>query len=201
MIRPMLDTDQPPLMLAKAFPRTPLAATYADLVDAPMLGKLAAAGWEQVILIDRGLGDLTGRASIIDVEAKARTPADVPKWYDEQHGKGIRYLTTYCNQTTLPAVDAAMGDREFWRWVARLDGVCWIPGHQPGHAPAAIQTTNAAWLGFHADLSLVFEDNWHPQPAPAGPDVPQAVRTAADHLATIAGELAATQQLLRQVTG
>jgi hypothetical protein len=201
MIRVMLDTDQPALLLTAAFPRAPIVATYADLVGAPMLGKLAAAHWDQILLIDRGLGDLTGRASIIDVEAHADKASAAPAWYDEQLAKGVRYLTVYCDQSTLPAVNAAMGARDFWRWVARLDGICWIPGHTPGHAPAAIQTTPAAWLGFHADLSLVFRDNWNPAPAPSAPNVPQAVRTAADHLAQIAGELAATQQLLRQVTG
>jgi hypothetical protein len=201
MIRLMLDTDQPALLLTAAFPRAPIVATYADLIDAPTLGKLTAARWDQILLIDRGLGDLTGRASIIDVEAKARTPGDAPGWYDEQLAKDVPYLTAYCNQSTLPAVDAAMGDRPFWRWVARLDGICWIPGRTPGHAPAAIQTTPEPWLGFHANMSHVFKDNWHPAPAPSAPNVPQAVRTAADHLAQIAGELAATQQLLRQVTG
>jgi hypothetical protein len=201
MIRLMLDTDQPALLLTAAFPRAPIVATYADLVDAPTLGKLDAAHWDQVLLIDRGLGDLTGRASVLDVEAKARTPGDAPGWYDQQHAKGVRYLTVYCDQDNLPAVNAAMGARDFWRWIARDDGICWIPGRTPGHAPAAIQTTNSAQLGFHADLSLVFKDNWNPAPAPSAPNVPQAVKTAADHLAQIAGELAATQQLLRQVTG
>lgn len=199
MMRAMLDTDQPHLMLTSTYPRAAIGATYADLVDDTMLKQLEAQ-WPQIVLIDRGLGDKTGRASVLDIEKGTVGPADFPEWYDRQHKAGVKHLTAYANQTTMPTVQTAAGDRTFFRWYARLDGYGWIPGYTPGLRPAAIQTTPSAWLGFHADLSLVFEDDWHPQPTPTPPpsSVVPAVKTAADQAASLAGEMAALAALLQK---
>ena len=163
-IRVMLDTDTP-LMLK---PLAAILATYADLIDAAQLAQLEVA-WGQVVLIDRGLGDPLGKASVIDVEAHARGAAAVPGWYDAKHAAGVKHPTVYADRSTMPAVDTAAGARPISRWYATLDGTAFGPGHTPGIAPAAIQILGAAQLGYHADLSLVFEDGWNPAPAAAAP--------------------------------
>jgi hypothetical protein len=167
MMRVMLDTDQP-WQLTNTGIRAGLLATYADLITQTKLAVLEK-DWPRVVLIDRGLGDPLGKASVIDIERGTHGPADAPGWYDRQKRAGIRYLTVYCNRATLPAVNAAMGHRAYFRWIATLDGTAHIGGFTPGLGPAAVQTLGAAALGFHADLSLVLEPHWHPAPHPTPP--------------------------------
>ena len=162
MIRTMLDSDD----LAALGHVTPLIATYADLFPTHNLlaGFLAAHPGQQAVFIDRALGDRLGIASVLDIEAGADGPAALPGWYDRQHGRGIRYLTAYSDRSTLPAVIQAGGRRHVYHWVATLDGTMVIAGFAPLAAPAVVQCLGEAQLGVHADLSLVLEDQWHPQP-------------------------------------
>ena len=160
MIRAMLDSDD----LAALGHVTPLIATYADLfpTHAALHGFLASHPGQQVVLIDRALGDPLGVASVLDIEAHADGVGKLPGWYDRQHGRGIHYLTAYCDRSTLPAVIQAGGHRHVYHWVATLDGTVVIGGFAPLAAPAAVQCLGEAQLGVHADLSLVLEDQWHP---------------------------------------
>lgn len=116
-------------------------------------------------LIDRGLGDPTGRANIIDVETGARKPADIPGWYDTQNKSNIPYLTAYCNRANLDAVNAAIGSLPIWRWVATLDGTLHIAGWQPPSGPAAVQFANSSMAGFHVNVSIVWRNDWSPSKA------------------------------------
>lgn len=156
--RVMYDTDQP----ASLQPRAAILATYADLATVTLRAELARA-WPLVLWIDRGQGDPMGLATIIDIETGTHAVGDAAPWFDREHATGKKFLTVYCNRSTLPLVDAAMGARPFYRWVATLDGTTHIDGHRAGFGPAAVQNLSAAMLGFHADGSLVFEDSWHPQ--------------------------------------
>ena len=167
-MRVMLDTDTPAELTKGSKVRAPILATYADLVGAVMLAQLRAS-WAQVLLIDRGLGDPLGKASIIDVERGTHSAADAPAWYDRQHKAGVKYLTVYANRASQGAANAAMGKRPFYRWIATLDGTAHVPPYAAGTAPAAVQILSAAQLGFHADLSLVLEPWWQPAPAAAPP--------------------------------
>lgn len=155
-IRFMLDTD----VLDDLTPRAELLATYADLVT-DLAALQAKFPNSQIILIDRGLGDPTGQATIFDVEPGALTPEQAADGYDRQKAKGLRDLTVYCDRNTLPAVDQAMGDRVFYRWIATLDGTVAISGFTPLERPAAVQCFSAAMLGVHGDGSLVLDDDWH----------------------------------------
>jgi|SRR5215831_14964453 len=200
MIRVMLDTDDSAQLTATPI-RAAILATYADQVDAGVLADLKRS-WPQVVLIDRGMGDPLGRASVIDVEKGARLPGDVPAWISHQRARGIKYLTVYANRSTMPSVDSVMAGHGagFYRWYATDDGTAHIAGYRPGLTPAAVQIAGADSLGFHADLSLAFEDQWHPAPAAAPPPaaawVAQAVALAASVQAdshTLAGLLEAHQ--------
>jgi len=159
----MLDTDD--LAALPGGVRADLLAYYADLVHTPADLAALEARWPAVVLIERGLGDPLGLASAIDVEQHAEGVAAVKPWAAAQGAHGVRYLAVYANRSTMPAVDAAGWTG--YRWYATLDGTAHIDGRPAGLAPAAVQCLSAAMLGFHADLSLVFEDGWHPSP-PAG---------------------------------
>ena len=179
MIRVMLDTDQPEQLTGSKI-RAPILATYADLMGPPASLLDLRKEWPQVVLIDRGLGDPRGLATVIDIERGTHGPGDAPAWYDRQHKAGLHHLTVYCDRAILPAVNAAMGARSYFRWVATLDGTAHVAPFTPGQGPAAVQILPADRLGFHADLSLVLEDWWHPAPAPRPPLPPDVAKALLD---------------------
>src|SRR5689334_19515855 len=102
MIRVMLDTDQSDQLTASKI-RAPILATYADQVDARVLADLKSS-WEQVVLIDRGLGDPLSKATVIDIERGTHVPGDAAAWYDRQHAAGLRHLTVYSGRDAMPAI-------------------------------------------------------------------------------------------------
>jgi len=187
-IRFMIDTDD----LSVLTDHVQLQATYSDLVTDPatLAGKFPHS---IIIYIDRGLGDPGDKATIFDVERGALTVAQAVNEYDRKHAQGIRELTVYCDRSTLPAVNAAFGARQVYRWVATLDGTAHIDGHKPLESPAAVQCLSAAMLGIHADGSLVFQDGWHRQAEVADPKVVKADLTA------IGGELSKTAADLHEL--
>lgn len=183
MVRIMLDTDN----LADLDGRFELLATYSDLVPdtAALAGLRARFPDSEIVLIDRGLGDPTGQASIADIEPGALGAGALPRWVAEKKAAGIRYLTGYCDRDNLPGVEA-IARHQIWHMVATLDGTCHIAGFTPMRGPAVVQILGEQQLGVHADLSLVLEDGWHPrdQPAaeaaqPAAPPAPAADLDAA----------------------
>jgi len=155
----MLDTDD----LSKLTDTVPLLATYSDLVPDPAKLRATLPG-AQLILIDRHIGDPSGEASVLDIEPGADSVAELPGWLERKRAAGVEFLTSYSDRDTLPAIDA-LGDKgKCFRWVATLDGTSHIAGYTPLVSPAAIQTTGSTALDYHADLSLVFDGRWHPQP-------------------------------------
>jgi hypothetical protein len=174
-IRVMLDSD----VIGDLDGHCELVATYSDLAtDYEALQDQFPHS--VVVLIDRGLGDPTGRASVADVQTGAMTVDQFPAWYDRKHKAGVRYLTAYCNRSTLAALDAVLGNRKPYRWLATLDGTCHIDGFQPLHGPAAVQILGANSVGVHCDLSLVMEDGWHPTPITVPVTKFTAAQTARD---------------------
>jgi hypothetical protein len=156
-IRFMLDTDN----LADLTEHAELLATYADLVP-DFHAEQRKYPRSILILIDRGLGDPSGMASVFDIERGADTVSAAVARYDVQAAKGIKYLTAYHDRADTDTVRAAFGTRKPYHWIATLDGTATITGFKPLHEPAAIQCFGAALLGYHADGSLVLEDTWHP---------------------------------------
>ena len=164
MIRVMLDSD----VLADLDGHAELLATYSDLIhNAADLEALKARHPDsEIVLIDRGTGDPTGEATVIDIETGAFGVDHVPGWVREKKIAGKKYLTGYCDRDNLPGVQAIEG-QGIWHWVATDDGTCHIQGFRPLHGPAVVQILGEGALGVHADLSLVFEDGWHPSTAAA----------------------------------
>lgn len=170
-IRVMLDTDTPTQLAVQA----ELLATYADL-HTPQLEQLLLGRHSGVVWIDRGLGDPANVATVLDVEAHSAGATAVPSWLDRQVSLGHRGAAVYCNRSTLDQVNTEAGQRPFRHWIARLDGIATVPGFTPGRTPAAVQVMGAAALGFHADLSLVYADDWHPTfMAPVPPSTAEAI--------------------------
>jgi hypothetical protein len=162
-VRIMLDSDD---LAAIPSGVAPLIATYADLF--PTLTALhefeQAHPASEVVLIDRALGDPLGLASIADVESGALSPDQLPGWFDKKTAANVRYLTVYCDRDNLAACDAALGDRNHWRWIATLDGTAFLDlaGYTPLRRPAVIQCLGSNDVGIDCDLSLVMNPNWHP---------------------------------------
>jgi hypothetical protein len=157
MIRLACDSDD-----LSALIHTEIVLTYTDLIrnDAEHQALKGRFPGSVVELIDRGLGDPTGRSTLIDVESGARRPADVPGWFDKQHKAGLRWLTVYGTSSTLSAVSVVMGKREgWWRWFAMWGNGLAVPGHQL----AMLQFASDEMLGAKVDLSIVRNDDWHPQ--------------------------------------
>lgn len=156
-IRFMLDSDN----IADLDPVAELLATYSDLVPDP---KALQAKFPDnvIVLIDRGIGDPSGQASVFDIERGTMTIAQARAEYDRKHAAGVPYLTGYVNRTNLDAFDQAFKGTDVWRWIATLDGTSHIAGIRALHQPAAIQCLPESDLGIHADGSLVFEDRWNP---------------------------------------
>lgn len=188
MIRLMFDSDNP-----DSIPVNGIAATYSDLV--PDMDALAARRAKfplGLVLIDRGHGDPTGQASIIDVETGLHAVADAAPWYDRQLAAGIPYLTVYANRSTYPAINTAMGSRNFYRWITTLDGTMHIAGYTPGKRPALVQFATEQMLGFHCDASVIWADTWHPEFPPA-PTTWPGVQTVLDEMDNLAAELVSTR--------
>lgn len=78
-----------------------------------------------------------------------------------------------------------MGSRSFYRWVATLDGTM----RPNGQTYTAVQFAGASQAGINVDVSIVYDEKWHPSSAPswAGDALTQAkaVITAATALEQI----------------
>lgn len=178
MARLMFDSD-----VIADLPRNTMCATYADLIhDHASLDNLRAEFRHGLLLIDRH-GDPLDVADILDVERGLHGVSDAPAWLDHRQSQG-KTGTLYCNRSTLPQLDAAVGTRHHFRWIATLDGTMHISGFKAGKTPAAIQFANAATLNFHCDGSVVWQDGWHPSP-----DVWQGSNTLLHGLQTILTDL------------
>ena len=162
MIRFAIDTDQPDKLTS----HVELLMTYSDLV--PDYAAISARfPQSKVLLIDRGLGDPTGLASIFDIERGTLNDAQAIRRYDEQQAKGVPFLTVYHDRSSADQVKAAFHPRQPWHIYATLDGTAHITGYTPLEGPAAVQCLSAGELGYHADGHLVFEDAWNPTRFPA----------------------------------
>jgi hypothetical protein len=194
-IRIALDSDELSVFSAPCN----IILVYSDLID-------DAAGFErahpgkQVAYIDRGMGDPGNKATVADVERYALRVADLAEWYDRKAAARLPYLTYYCDRSTLGSVQAVIGGRHMWRWIATLDGTIAIPGFVPLQGPELVQCLPSSMIGIHADLSLVLSPSW--RPSPVSEDLAAALagcQNTARDLASAAAALAAVQAKLRQL--
>lgn len=161
-----------------------VALTYSDLVPTRAELIKLEQRWPVVVLIDRGTGDPTGLASVLDVERGAATVAQAPGWYDERVKAGIRWPTIYVNRANMAAVNAAMAGRMFYRWIATLDGTMRVAEHPAAmvqFAPAS--AAGQPGTGWHADATVIRQSGWHPAPGPNVAKLRSALEAARAELA------------------
>jgi hypothetical protein len=193
MIRTALDSDMPGDMTGNV----DFLLTYSDLVTDP-------AGYErqrpaqQVVYIDRGLGDPDNKATIIDIERGALTVEHLPDWYDAKVRARLPFLTYYCNRSTIASVMAVMGGRHMYRWIATLDGTVAVAGFTPMQSPDLVQILPASSIGIHADLSLILCETWRPtMPASRVTHALLQLQDAARAIAPVAAQIVAAENVIR----
>lgn len=166
----MFDSDTPDLLLKVSAPGQRLA-TYTDLLTPAFI---TAAG-DRLVGIDRGHGDPHGKAVVVDIERGLYTPQSGAQRIRELVAAGGRQVTAYCNRSNYAAVDQALGGLHVHHWVSTLDGTL-VPA---GEHEVAVQFAGAAQLGFHADISIVWNDQWLTPTLPTVPKVPAGIVNAA----------------------
>lgn len=160
MYRLACDSDN----LAALVP-TPVILTYADMfaTHAELDALRDRFPGSMVKLIDRGLGDPAGIASAVsisDTEAGARTVADSVLLIRQWIAVGRSFPTAYANRSTMPLIiNALAGVKGWWKWWATLDGTMRIPGHESD----MVQFAGSNLTGGHYDLTVIYNDAWHPQ--------------------------------------
>lgn len=187
MPRLMIDSDDTALLLQPRFAGMTLGA-YADIVTPEQVAQ--AAG--RMVVIDRGLGDPHAIATVADIEPGAHTVesgAALVKQWDAEHRP---FPTAYHDRAQWEAVNAALEGVKFAHWVATLDGTL-VPS---GYYMAVVQFAPAAVLGFHADMSIVWDDGWHPMPGAPSPVALADLEHVAAVVAQGAAQLAAMARKL-----
>lgn len=187
MVSLMLDSDQPAVLLEPRFAGMRIA-TYADLVTPEII---SAAG-DRLIVIDRGDGDPHNLATVADIEPALLSVADGAAKVRQWIAEGRRFPTAYHDRAQWQAVNEALAGEPFHHWVATLDGTL-VPG---GYYMAAVQFAGASVLGFHADISVIWDEGWNP--LPAGPSAAQlaALRQLATSVAQGGAQLLAEVKAL-----
>jgi hypothetical protein len=188
MLRTALDSDN----LAAFTPHTDFILTYSDLVLDAAVFEAAHRG-QQVAYIDRGMGDPGNKASIIDIETGTHTVAELAPWHDFKAAHKVQYLTWYASRDKIDSINAALGGRRMYRWVATLDGTLAIPGFQPLVGPDLVQLLPADKIGVHADFSIVLSPTWRPAPLP--PQMATALTDAQDIGANLVSATASLNRL------
>lgn len=167
----MFDSDNPAVLLSASCEGCRIA-TYADLLTPAIV---AAAGG-RLLVIDRGHGDPLNKATIADIEpgllSVAQGAAKIRQW----KGEGRPYPTAYHDRALEGEVTAALSGVPFWTWLATLDNTL----HPGGYGAAAVQFAGETALGFHADVSIVWDDRWNPLPLGPAASAVSAVKLAAN---------------------
>jgi hypothetical protein len=156
----LFDSDEPAVLLQASLAGARVA-TYADLANPTLVKELGA----RCIWIDRGHGDPLGIASVVDIEPGLYTVAAGVAKVKQMIAEKRPGPAVYHDRNDWPAITSALAGAQVRHWVATLDGTC-LPLAQ---RPAAVQILGAKQVGFHADLSIVWDDTWHPLAPPMLP--------------------------------
>lgn len=101
--------------------------------------------------------DVTGAAPReafwADVETGDIAPEHAPARADQRHAAVGDYGGIYCNRSTLPRVQDAMGDRDYLVWLATLDGSIPTVLPSPGGRLVMVQCYGVDHTGANYDMS------------------------------------------------
>ncbi len=120
----------------------------------------AITAWKGPRVLTCVTGDPAVVSNELDVETGDATPDHVGAWADAQIARGEKYLDIYCNRSSFAAVVANIGRRPVGVRLATLDGT--VLHTFDGHPLVACQALPASMTGANFDLSLVWDDAWHP---------------------------------------
>ncbi|SRR5258708_7701813 len=176
----MFDSDEPAVLLSAACEGCRVA-TYADLVTPAII---AAAG-HRLVVIDRGKGDPHNVATVADIEQGCLTVMDGAAKVRQWIAAGRPFPTAYHNRSIAAQVTAAIGRGRYYTWDATLDGTMRVPGVNL----TAVQIAPASVVGFHADLSIIWDDSWHPLSGGPSPAAVTAVRLAVGQVSSSVAQL------------
>lgn len=153
MVSVMFDSDEPDILLATGLQGCRVA-TYADLLTPALVVQFGP----RLVAIDRGLGDRLGLATVVDIEPNAdsiaRAAALIRQWTTERRPSP----TAYHDRAIWGQVNTAVAGTGCHHWVATLDGTA----SPDGMRPSVVQILGANQVGFHADLSIVWDESFHP---------------------------------------
>lgn len=154
MIRLACDSDR-----LSALAETDVVLTYSDLIAGTTELQALELRFphSEIGLIDRGLGDPTGQATIANIEPGALVPAQMPAWFGAKRAAGWSNVTGYGLAATLAEVEQLAGPHGWWRWFARWGTVLQVPGHPE----AMLQFDNDP--DEHLDWSIIRNPHWHPR--------------------------------------
>lgn len=168
---------------------------WADIQCFYIDGQFAASqaqidAWRGPKVLINVTGDPAHGGDCLDVESGDATPADIPAWYDHQHTLGTRYLTIYSDRNQFAECTNALAGRAAHRWLATLAGP--IITIFDGHPITACQAFGSALTGAHYDLSVAFDQAWHPNGSL------QLTGAELAHLENLAGSVAADVAALQR---
>lgn len=129
-------------------------ATYADLLTQPIVAALRG----RLAVIDRGRGDPLQLAHIADIEDTLLTVAEGAAKIRQWNAEHRPFVTAYHDRAIWAAVEAELAGERHYSWIATLDNTL-LPD---GKRPDIVQAFGAAAIGFHADMSIVWNDAWLP---------------------------------------
>lgn len=176
----MFDSDTPALLSTIQFVPARVA-TYADLLTPAIVAQLGP----RLAVIDRGLGDPMNRAHIVDIEPGALSVASGAARIKEWANEGRRFGTVYVDRSMLAEVLQACLPVRPWQWVATLDGTL----NPNGTYPHIVQFAGEQKLGLHADVSVVYDEDWLPQTQLVKPDIVSRTQQAAGQLVQLAATI------------
>lgn len=130
------------------------------------------------------------RGNAADIEAGDMTPENAVIWYTTRAHMNAPNLAVYVNRDNIDAVMAEIERFNPFIILTTLDGTC--PQFYHGHKLAAVQFAGPDQTGGHYDLTIVYDDDFHPAPH-NGPDsvIIATARTVANKLAADHARLAA----------
>lgn len=191
MVGVVFDSDDPNVLKQAALAGCRVA-TYSDLATPALVSALGA----RCIWIDRGHGDPLGIASVVDIEPGLYTVANGVAKVQQMIAEKRPTPAVYHDRSDWPAITAALHGTSVRHWVSTLDGTC-LP---QASMPAAVQILGEKQVGFHADLSIVWDDSWHPVAAPlAAAEVTKLRQLAVPAMAGVRPLIAYIESLLHAV--
>lgn len=155
-----------------------LVASYVDGYGG-YPAAVAIFGAAKVVSISVGNND----ADVADVETGAMTPAELPGWIARQVARGVARPVVYCNESTWPAVKAAVGNLNVSYWIANPGGSGVITG-----ADAVQNVWEGSWDSSEVQPTFPFYPGAVTPPPPVTPPASPTLSIGATGAAVVTAQ-------------